>query len=188
MWCDNCLLFFPLRAGAIILATFMGLYQIAGGIFLFLWGGEHNKIEAGIYGGYAMAQGALAFILVIAFSNRSYLFTKFLFRIYPVIVLLGAIRAGVMAWQLQHWEYRIVGECLNGGRKWVSDIPSNSTSIDPSTATPTYDYTSNSTLPSSFCTVGVHNLIQLFTSSLPFVPHMAICYQTSALPTTKLHV
>ncbi|GAA6014784.1 hypothetical protein JCM10207_002178, partial [Rhodosporidiobolus poonsookiae] len=38
MWCDNCLLIFPLRMGAMALAVLIALYSIAGGILLFMKG------------------------------------------------------------------------------------------------------------------------------------------------------
>ncbi|CAG8664354.1 10706_t:CDS:2 [Ambispora leptoticha] len=161
MWCDNCLLFFPLRAGAIVLAVIMALYEIAGGVFLFYYG------EGGIFGGYAMLQGLFAIIAAIAFSSRSYLFSKFLVRLYPVIVFFGLLRAAIAAWELQHWEYRIIGECEYGGRRWVSE---NVTSVDPTTGAATtvatYDYTTNTTLPTTICNFGVHNFTELFTACL----------------------
>ncbi|KAG9290031.1 hypothetical protein G9A89_010337 [Geosiphon pyriformis] len=171
MWCDNCFLLFPLRAGAIVLAVIMALYQIGGGIFLFKFGDLFffHDPEASIYGGYAMAQGASALITAIAFSNRSYLFTKLMFRLYPFILVLGAVRAVLMAWELDEWKYRIVGECESGGYKWISDS-TNTTwtpSLDHTIVTSTGTFSTNSTtLPTVFCKVGIPNSVVLFTTSL----------------------
>lgn len=38
MWCDNCLLVFPLKHGAIAWNVFIALYSLAGSIFLFRYG------------------------------------------------------------------------------------------------------------------------------------------------------
>ncbi|CAG8790155.1 20650_t:CDS:2, partial [Gigaspora rosea] len=62
MWCDNCLLIFPLRAGAMILGTFMAIYQIVGALLLFLYG-------ASIYGGYALLQGLVGLLAVLGFGR-----------------------------------------------------------------------------------------------------------------------
>ncbi|CAG8506003.1 1334_t:CDS:2 [Funneliformis caledonium] len=122
MWCDNCLLIFPLRAGAIALSLLMALYQIGGGIFLFLYGDFYFTIypEASLYGGYAMAQ--------------------------------GAVRAGVMTWELNHFKDRIEWECNNGGVKWA-DAHNNDPDFKPPPA-----LKDNPRLPNGFCRVGVESV------------------------------
>lgn len=156
MWCDNCLLLFPLRAGAIFLGVFMALYQIAGSIILFKIGDYFffHGPEASIYGGYGMAQGFMALIAVLGFSNRSFMITKLLFRIYPFIVFVGAVRAGLMSWALQNWQSRIVRECELGGSKWESNTNGTDT------------YSNEQGMPSGFCSPGVHNTIVFFTTCL----------------------
>jgi len=162
MWCDNCCLLLPLRAGAMALAALMALYSIAGGIILFNYGEFlfFHYPEAQIYGGYAMAQGAMAIFIILTFAQRSYIFTRALFYKYPIIVFLGAVRAGSMAWGLQRYKDRIVWECQNGGRKWIdpNKPPKPSTSTRPTTV--------NTTMPSGFCSVGVDDLSSVFTVSL----------------------
>jgi len=161
MWCDNCFLVFPLRAGGMVLSTIMAIYCIAGGIILFNYGEFlfFHYPEAQIYGGYAMAQGAIAIIIVFVFANRSFIFTRVLFRIYPVIIVLGAVRGGIMAWELQYYKERIVWECQNGGHKWIDpSAPPVPATVPPKTL-PT-------TLPPAFCNQGVNNLAVVFTGSL----------------------
>uniref|UniRef100_A0A1D1XUM1 Ephrin type-B receptor 1-A n=1 Tax=Anthurium amnicola TaxID=1678845 RepID=A0A1D1XUM1_9ARAE len=158
MWCDNCLLCFPLRAGAMALGVIMALYQIGGGVFLFKLGDFFFTVylEAQIYGGYAMAQGAIAILAIIALSTRSYVVSRFILILYPIILLLGAIRGGVMVWSLNHYASRIVWSCNNGGVKWI-DAHENDKFVPPPTL---YD---SPRLPNGFCTVGVEHITSVFT-------------------------
>ncbi|CAH1761302.1 8606_t:CDS:2 [Entrophospora sp. SA101] len=155
MWCDNCLLFFPLRTGAMILGVISALYQFAGGIFLFKYGDFFffHYPEAQIYGGFAMAQASIAIIAVIGFSMKSYLNGRVIFKIYPIILFLGSIRAGVMAWSLQKYKYRIVWTCNNGGVQWT----------DPDSPDYTPPLLDSNRLPLGFCKSGVDNFVAIFT-------------------------
>ncbi|RIA90256.1 hypothetical protein C1645_737985 [Glomus cerebriforme] len=172
MWCDNCLCLFPLRAGAMVLGTIMALYEIGGGIFLFKLGDFFFTLlhEAEIYGGYAMAQGSLAIIGVIALSFRSYLFSRLLVVVYPIIILLGAVRAGVMLWSLHHYSYRIVWSCNNGGVKWIDAFENNNPYYVPPPAL--YD---NPRLPNGFCEVGVERLFNFFSLFI-VIDFVIMCY------------
>jgi hypothetical protein len=60
MWCDNCLLLLPLRAGAMAWGVIITLYSVAGSVFLFMYGQYFFFIypEAQIYGGVGMAIAA----------------------------------------------------------------------------------------------------------------------------------
>ncbi|CAG8448543.1 6447_t:CDS:2 [Funneliformis mosseae] len=171
MWCDNCLLIFPLRAGAIALSLLMALYQIGGGIFLFLYGDFYFTIypEASLYGGYAMAQGALAGMALIGFSSRSYVISRFLLFIYPLIILLGAVRAGVMTWELNHFKDRIEWECNNGGVKWA-DAHNNDPDFKPPPA-----LKDNPRLPNGFCRVGVESVGTTFAFAF-VIDFILMCY------------
>jgi len=171
MWCDNCLLIFPLRAGAMFLCVIMALYQIGGGIFLFKFGDFYftNVPEASIYGGYAMAQGSLAVVALIGFSTRSYLFSRLLLVIYPLIILLGAVRAGIMTWGLKHYSERIEWTCNNGGIKWSDAHNKNNHFIPPPSL---YD---NPRLPNGFCKAGIENISSVFTLFL-VIDFIVMCY------------
>jgi len=161
MWCDNCLLFFPLRAGAVVLAILMALYQFTGGFLLFKFGAFFlfHPPDVMIYAGFAMIQGVLALLAAIAISNRSYLFSKLVLYIYPFILFLGAIRGGLLAWELRNWEYRIYGECQNDGHQWLTDY----TNAD-GTVGSTYAYNTTETIPTQTCTFGIHNFVVLFVA------------------------
>ncbi|CAB4396843.1 unnamed protein product [Rhizophagus irregularis] len=158
MWCDNCCLLFPLRAGAMALGVIMALYQIGAGIFLFQLGEFFFTLfkEATIYGGYAMGQGALALLAVIALSSRSYVFSRFIFLLYPVIIVLGAVRAGVMVWSLNKYSDRIIWSCNNGGVSWVQ-AHEEYNGFKPPPAL--YD---SPKLPNQFCTAGVKQISNVF--------------------------
>jgi len=163
MWCDNCCLFCPLRAGGSVYAAFLALYQIAGAILLFRFGDFFffHYPEAQIYGGYAAAQGVMASLMVIAFSNKNYMWTRVCFRLYPIIVFLGAVRAGIMAWELDNFKSNIVWECQNGGLLWQ---PEDKRNQQPDQYDPTKDH--KRTMPMGFCDAGVDRFTAFFTTCL----------------------
>lgn len=169
MWCDNCLLLFPLRSGAMFLGVIMAIYQIGGGIFLFVYGSFFffHYMEANIYGAYAMIQGVLSIVAIIGFSVRSLLVNSSLLCSYPFVIVLGAVRAGIIAWSLVYYKENIVWECNNGGKQWV----------DPSTiSTTTTETTSNTTMPTVVCDrIGVDCFSSLFTIGL-CVDFILMCY------------
>jgi len=172
MWCDNCLLLFPLRAGAMILGAIMALFQIGGGIFLFLYGGFyftlHRFHEAEIYGGYSMAQGAVALIGIIALSSRSYVLSRIVVVIYPIILLLGAIRAGIMVWSFNHYSWRLIWSCNNDGVKWTDEYDNE---IYQSLS----DKSSFVKLPERLCRYSVENICQAL-SILLVIDFILMCY------------
>ncbi|KAF8889185.1 hypothetical protein CPB84DRAFT_1849449 [Gymnopilus junonius] len=155
MWCDNCLLLFPLRGGAMAWSAVIALYSIAGAIFLFKDGDIFFFVypEWQIYGEISMAIGACAVISMMALSNRSYIWTRVSKFLWPFIIVIAAIRAIIIIVELLRGKDDITWECDNGGQLWSS---TNST-MDASTA---------GTVPSSFCTPGFTSLLTAFIIAL----------------------
>ncbi|GAA5954145.1 hypothetical protein JCM10213_005391 [Rhodosporidiobolus nylandii] len=160
MWCDNCLLVFPLRVGTMALACLIALYSIGGGIFLFMYGQYLWFLypEVQIYGGISMAIGALAILLLLGFANSSYMWTRLLFFLMPFVLVISAIRAGIMIWRLDYYQGNIVWECNHGGQVYNATL-ANDTSYDAS------NYSGNS-IPSGFCSTGFHSLYLAFSFAL----------------------
>jgi len=151
MWCDNCLLLLPLRAGAIAWNVIITLYSVAGSIVLFKYGMFWFFIypEAQIYGGIGMAVGATALINAIALSNRSYIWIRVCKFIWPFIIVISAIRCIIMIVELDRNADNIAWECDNGGIQYVSG-----------------DNTATGNIPSGFCATGFSSLRAAFIISL----------------------
>ncbi|VDB86924.1 unnamed protein product [Peniophora sp. CBMAI 1063] len=156
MWCDNCLLVLPLRAGAIAWNVIIAAYSIAGSIILFLYGSYWFFFypEWFIYGGIGMAVAAVALVNCLALSNKSYIWTRVCKFLWPILIVVSAVRCIIMIVELDRDETGIEWECNNGGVQY------NSTTSDFTTST------STSTLPSAFCTSGFSTLRALFIISL----------------------
>jgi len=154
MWCDNCLLLLPLRAGAIAWAAIIVLYSLVGGVFLFKWGDFLflTYPEWEIYGGIAFIVAFLAFINALALSNRSYIWTRACKFSWPIVIVLSAIRAIAMIVELYRYRTEIVWECENGGQLRGSPAENGSTST--------------TTMPNSLCTPGWSSLFTIFIVSL----------------------
>jgi len=153
MWCDNCLLLLPLRAGAIAWAVIIFLYSVAGGIFL-LKEGQFLFFffpEWQIYGGIGLGIAAGAFISGAALSNRSYIWTRVVTFIWPFIIVISTVRAIIMIVRLQQGKDKIQWECDNGGQLW------NATTTAQNTLT---------TVPSGFCASGFSSINAAFIGSL----------------------
>jgi len=120
MWCDNCLLLLPLRAGAIAWGVVIALYSIIGSIFLFKYGMFIYFIypEWQIYGGIGMAVAATSIVNIIALSNRSYLFVRVCKFLWPFVIIISAIRAILMIWELNRGQSNLAWECANGGEQF----------------------------------------------------------------------
>lgn len=103
-----------------------------------------------------MGQGGLAVLAIIAFSSRSYVFSRFVFLIYPIIIVLGAVRAGVMIWSLNKYSDRIIWSCNNGGISWVQAHEENTGFYPPPSL---HD---SPKLPNQFCTAGVKQISNVF--------------------------
>ncbi|KAJ8084700.1 hypothetical protein PM082_003476 [Marasmius tenuissimus] len=123
MWCDNCLLVFPLRGGAIAWGVIMALYSLAGSLFLLIKGQFLFFFypEWFIYGGIGMAVTAIAAINVLALSNRSYIWTRVCKFLWPFIIVICAIRAILMIVQLNRGKDKIIWECTHGGQLWSDE-------------------------------------------------------------------
>ncbi|EIN14404.1 hypothetical protein PUNSTDRAFT_117905 [Punctularia strigosozonata HHB-11173 SS5] len=120
MWCDNCLLVFPLRAGAMAWAALLMLYSAIGGMFLILWGQWFlfTFPEWFIYGGIGLAVAAIALINIFALSNRSYIWTRVCKSTWPFLIVISAVRAILILVELQRGKGKIAWECDNGRQIW----------------------------------------------------------------------
>lgn len=154
MWCDNCLLLLPLRAGAIAWGVVIVLYSLAGGIFLFKYGNFIYFVypEWQIYGGIAMGIGATALINIVALSNRSYLWTRVCKFLWPFIMVISGIRAIFMIWELSRGQANIAWECANGGQQYG--------------LTPLQQEQTTATIPAGLCTSSFSSLWTAFIVSL----------------------
>jgi len=154
MWCDNCLLVLPLRAGAIAWGVAIFTYSLVGGIFLLRFGQYLFFFfpEWQIYGGIGLGVASAAAISVIALSNRSYIWTRVCKFLWPFVIVISAVRAIIMIVRLQQGKDKIKWECDNGGQLWPghSDAARN---------------TVNS-IPSGFCASGFSSLNAAFIGSL----------------------
>ncbi|GAA6016167.1 hypothetical protein JCM10207_004469, partial [Rhodosporidiobolus poonsookiae] len=115
--------------------------------------------EVQIYGGISMAIGAISVILLIAFANSSYMLTRLIFFLSPFVLLVSAIRAGIMIFRLDYcYQSNVIWECNHGGQVYNETLAND----------PTYDWTSYSgdTLPSGFCSTGFHSLYLAFAFAL----------------------
>ncbi|GAA5884396.1 hypothetical protein JCM16303_003669 [Sporobolomyces ruberrimus] len=160
VWCDNCLLLFPLRGGAMALALLVAAYSIAGGIILFMYGETLFFLfpEAQIYGGISMAVAALSLLSVIAYSNSSYMWTRLLFFLMPLVFIVSIARAGIMIFRLDYYQANVIWECNHGGQIYNATLA----------AIP--DYQGNGTggteIPTGFCSAGFHTLYLAFAFGL----------------------
>jgi len=154
MWCDNCLLVLPLRAGTMAWAAIMLIYSALGCYFLFHWGNFlfFSTFEPYIFAGIALLVAVVAIIEIIALSNRSYIWVRVCKFLWPVLFVLSVIRLISIAVILYQNEGDIDWECENGGQLWGS-APEPT---DPST----------STLPSTICDPGFHTLYTLMLVGL----------------------
>jgi len=154
MWCDNCLLVFPLRGGAMGWGSILFLYSLAGSLFLLI-DGQYLFFfypEWQIYGGIGMAVASAAAINVIALSNRSYIWTRVCKFIWPFVIVLCGIRAIIMIAQLNRGKDKIIWECENGGQLWG--------------ATPEENAAVKIKFPEGICGPGFSSLFTAFIVSL----------------------
>ncbi|GAA5914007.1 hypothetical protein JCM8208_005918 [Rhodotorula glutinis] len=164
MWCDNCLLIFPLRAGTMALATLIAAYSIAGGIVLFLYGAflfPSKDIEVPIYGGVSMGIGACSVLLLLAFANRSRLWTSALCFILPFVFVVSIVRAGLMVFRLDYYQERVIWTCNHGGQLYNATL-----AADSSYSAAAAGNSSGDTIPTGFCSAGFHSLYLAFAFAL----------------------
>jgi len=155
MWCDNCLLLLPLRAGAIAWSLLISVYSIAGGIILLEYGMFLFFVypEWDIYGGISLLVALVAIVNLIALSNRSYIWIRVCKFLWPFVIVICAIRTIIMMVELGRGEDNITWECDNGGQLW----PGSAASVINTTTT---------TLPLTFCEPAFSTLSRAFTVSL----------------------
>jgi len=154
MWCDNCLLLLPLRAGAIAWGVFIFTYSIAGGIFLLRFGQFLFFFfpEWQIYGGIGLGVAVISALSMGALSNRSYIWTRVVKFLWPFIIVICAVRAIIMIVQLQRGKDKIRWECDNGGQLWTDAHTAATNTL--------------TTIPSGFCASGFSSLNAAFIGSL----------------------
>jgi len=157
MWCDNCLLVLPLRAGAIAWAVVIAAYSVAGGVFLLIKGQFLYFFfpEWQIYGGIGLGVAAAAVITMFALSNRSYIWIRVAKFLWPFVIVICAVRAIIMIVQLQRGKDNILWECNNGGQLWTSSVSTTETETQ-----------STGSIPNGFCTLGFSSLNIAFIVSL----------------------
>jgi len=153
MWCDNCLLLLPLRAGAMAWGVFIAVYSLAGGLFLLIDGNYFffTYPEWQIYGGIGLGVAVLAIVNIMALSSRSYLWTRASTFLWPFLIVICAIRAILIIVQLQRGKDKLQWECDHGGQAW---------STAPNTTTTT------GRIPSTFCATGFSTFNTAFIISL----------------------
>jgi len=154
MWCDNCLLVLPLRAGAIAWAVVIATYSFAGGLFLLMAGQYLFFVypEWFIYGGTGMGVFAVALINAIALSNRSYVWARVCNFLWPFIIVICGVRAIFMIWELNRGRDNIVWECQNGGELWGASAEAG--------------YGNSTSFPEAVCGPGWQSLFTAFIVSL----------------------
>jgi len=155
MWCDNCLLVFPLRGGGIAWNVVIAAYSLAGSLFLLIDGGYLFFFypEWFIYGGIGMGVCAVAIINMITYSNRSYVWARVCHFLWPFIIVIAAVRAILMIVQLGRGKDKIVWECANGGQLYSS-------------GTSAVNYTTTASFPDALCAPGFASLNTAFIISL----------------------
>lgn len=154
MWCDNCLLVLPLRAGAIAWNVVIALYSLAGGLFL-LRAGQYLYFiypEWFIYGGIGMGVCAMACIEMLTLSNRSLTWANACMLMWPFVIIISAIRAIFMIWELYRGKDNIIWECENGGQLWGASEEAG--------------YGNSTSFPNAICGPGWHSLFTAFIVSL----------------------
>jgi len=154
MWCDNCLLVLPLRGGAIAWGVVIAVYSFAGGLFLLKYGQYLFFVypEWFIYGGIGMGVAAMACINIVTLSNRSYIWSRVCFFLWPFIIIACGIRAIFMIWELNRQQDKIIWECQNGGQLYGSSAAAG--------------YGNGSSFPGAFCGTGFNSLYTVFIVSL----------------------
>jgi hypothetical protein len=154
MWCDNCLLVLPLRAGAIAWAVVIAAYSLAGSLFLLMYGQYIYFVypEWFIYGGIGMAVCAVSVINAVTLSNRSYTFARVCQFLWPFIIIICGVRAVFMIWELHRGQDKIIWECQNGGQLWGQSEEAG--------------YGNTTKFPEGICAPGWQSLFTAFIVSL----------------------
>lgn len=133
--------------------VFIAAYNLAGSILLFQKGQFlfFNYPEYQIYGGIGMGVMAICLITTLGMANNSYMFARLCFFLWPILLVIVAVRAALMIFQLSRQQNKIVWECNNGGQLW---------------GTAGEQGTDSGTMPSGLCAAGFHSLYIAFVFSL----------------------
>jgi len=117
MWCDNCLLLFPLRGGTLVLSGFITIYSIVGGVLLFKYGQfvYFRYYEWDIFGAISMLVAFIALINAFALSNESVIFARVCSFFWPSALIICSIRGIFMIVELNRGKSKIQWECDHGG-------------------------------------------------------------------------
>lgn len=160
MWCDNCCLLLPLRAGAIGWASLLLICNFAGAIFLFLYGKFLYFVypEWYFYALISMLTGLVTGASLIGLIFRSYPWTRVSAGMWPFSIVLSSIRTIIALVQLHAGASKFIWECENGGQVW----PSNAAY-----------FTTNPPMPVSFCNFGITG----FTTALTIGFLLDIAFQ-----------
>jgi len=136
-----------------IWGVIIALYSAVGGFVLIKYGPWLFFVypEWELYGGASFGVAAVAFVSVVALSNRSYTWTRASKFMWPIIVVIILIRAIIMILELQRGQSEIQWECDNGGQLWTSSANAG--------------YASG-TGPSAFCSAGYSSLYIAFIAGL----------------------
>ncbi|SCV71040.1 BQ2448_3802 [Microbotryum intermedium] len=158
MWCNNCLLLFPLRAGAQALAAFILAYSLAGAIFLFRYGAffYFMTYEAKAYGSLSFFIAVIAAFHIIAYANSSCKNHS------PFLIVIVALRAGLMTFRLNAYRSNVTWECLHGGQEYNSTIATLAEDQN-------YNWTAaagTTAIPSTFCKTGWNTVYLAFAFGL----------------------
>jgi hypothetical protein len=153
MWCDNCCLLLPLRAGGMVWATIILLYSFIGGIILFHYGPFLFFVypEWEIFGGIAFAVALVAATTILALGNRSNTWSKACVFMWPFLIVISAIRDIIMIVELERGKEKIQWECANGGQLWTTSAAAGY---------------GTGNIPSAFCTAGFSTLNAAFIVSV----------------------
>ncbi|UZJ57376.1 hypothetical protein CBS101457_006696 [Exobasidium rhododendri] len=106
-----------------------------------------------IYGAIGMVVAAVCLINVVAMSNSSYMWSRVCFVLWPFVLIVVAVRAGVIIFQLDREQGKVIWECNNGGQLWGASAAAGYGSNDKA-------------MPSGICSAGFHSLYIAFVLSL----------------------
>lgn len=135
-------------------AIAIALYSLAGGIFLFLFGPYlfFFSPEWQVFGGIAMAVMGVAVVQLAALGTRSYVFARVTKFLWPIIIIVCAVRAIIMCVELNRGKEKIQWECDNDLQLWPESVAKN--------------YSTPYDMPTQICIVGFPGLNTAFIVSL----------------------
>lgn len=145
MWCDNCCLLFPLRAGGIVWASLIVLYSFAYAIVLTNVGKYfYLPLEASVFGNTIFITAVIAMFAATALAMRSYLMTRIARILFYIPIILAIARLVLMVQQLRKRESIIEMNCPRNSPLGMG-APAGTLDV----ASPT---------PAKFCSIGFPSL------------------------------